>query len=94
VEYIENANKNEFLNALSLFLDQSSLILVEPHIDESYDLRISFLIKLNQIIQERQQNKANNKNLSLIEYIILGSQYPQSWKPFLILDLLGGEFYA
>lgn len=94
IEYIENANKNEFLNALSLFLDQSSLILVEPHIDESYDLRISFLIKLNQIIQERQQNKANNKNLSLIEYILFVSQYSQPWKPFLVLDLLGGEFYA
>jgi hypothetical protein len=57
-------------------------------------LRISFLIKLYQIIEQHQQNQANNKNLSLIEYILLGSQYPQSWKPFLILDLLGGEFYA
>jgi hypothetical protein len=94
IEHIEKANKNEYLYALSLFLDQSSLIFVEPHIDESYDLRISFLIKLNQIIQERQQNKANNKSLSLIEYILLGSQYPQPWKPFLTLDLLGGEFYA
>ncbi|BAY66431.1 hypothetical protein NIES22_65700 [Calothrix brevissima NIES-22] len=94
IENIENANKNEYLNALSLFLDQLSIILVEPHIDESYDLRISFLIKLNQIIQERQQSKANNKNFSLIEYILLGSQYPQPWKPFLTLDLLGGEFYA
>lgn len=94
IEHIEKSNKNEYLYALSLFLDQSSLIFVEPHIDESYDLRISFLIKLNQIIQERQQNKANNKSLSLIEYILLGSQYPQPWKPFLTLDLLGGEFYA
>jgi hypothetical protein len=94
IEHIEKATKNEYLYVLSLFLDQSSLILVEPHIDQSYDLRISFLIKLNQIIQERQQTKANNKNLSLIEYILLGSQYPQPWKPFLTLDLLGGKFYA
>jgi hypothetical protein len=94
IEHIENANNNEFLNALSLFFDQSSLILVEPHINQSYDLRISFLIKLYQIIEQHQQNQVNNKNLSLIEYILLGSQYPQSWKPFLILDLLGGEFYA
>ena len=88
IEYINNAKQNESLNALSLFIDRSALILVEPHIDESYDLRISFLIKLH------QQSKANNKNLSLIEYILLGSQDPQPWKPFLILDLLGGEFYA
>lgn len=94
IEHIENARGNEYLNALSLFIDRSALLSVEPHIDESYNLRISFLIKLCQIIQQRQQNQANNENLSLIEYILLGSQYHQPWKPFLILDLLGGEFYA
>ena len=96
VEKIKNANakKSGYLSALSLFLEPSALILVEPHIDESYDLRISFLVKLNQLIQERQDGNLNNKNLSLIEYILFGSQYPQPWKPFFILDLLGGEFYA
>lgn len=94
IESIEKANKKEYLYALKLFLDSGSLILVEPHIDESYDLRISFLIKLNQLIQEYQQSKPNNKNLSLIEYLLFGSQYSQPWKPFFILDLLEGEFYA
>jgi hypothetical protein len=92
IEHIQNASNNEYLNALSLFFDRSSLILVEPHINESYDLRISFLIKLYQTIE--QENQSRNKNLSLIEYMLLGSQCSQPWKPFLILDLLGGEFYA
>lgn len=94
IEQIEAANTREYLYALKLFLEPSSLILVEPHIDESYDLRISFLIKLNQLIQERQQNKPNSTNLNLIEYLIFGSQYTQAWQPFLVLDLLKGEFYS
>lgn len=93
LEHIDNAREKEYLYALSLFMDKSALLLVEPHIDESHNLRISFLIKLHQIIQQRQQNQANN-NLSLIEHMLLGSQYHQSWKPFLIMDLLGGEFYT
>lgn len=97
IEHIKNTEKKGYLNTLNLLIDPSSIIFVEPHIDASYDLRISFLIKLNQIIQERQQKKANNKKLSLIEYILLrsqDSQDPQPWKPFFTLDLLGGEFYA
>lgn len=96
IEHIEKATKNTSpsLFALSLFIYESALILVEPHIHESYDLRIAFLIELNKLIEELQESKPNNKNLSLVEYILLGSQYPQSWKPFFVLDLLGGEFYA
>lgn len=94
IKHIYNTSENRYLNALSLFLEPSALILVEPHIDEDYDLRISFLLQLQQIIEERQKNQGNNQDLSLIEYILLGSQYFQPWKPFLILDLLGGQFYV
>lgn len=90
----DNSNIKTALQSLSLFIDPSAIILVEPHINESYDLRIIFLVKFNQILQQRQGVKINNENLSMIEYFILGSQYYQAWKPFLILDLLGGEFYA
>ena len=94
IEQIKKASKKEYLYALKLFLDSSSLVLLEPHIDETYDLRISFLIKLNQLINKYHESKPNNKSLNLIEYLIFGSQYYHSWKPFLVLDLLGGEFYA
>ncbi|MGB6297051.1 MAG: hypothetical protein WBF90_12835 [Rivularia sp. (in: cyanobacteria)] len=94
IENIESTRGNRYLKALSLFLEPSALILVEPHIDRDYDLRIGFLIQLHQLIEERQRNHGNNHYLSLIEHILFGSQYIQPWKPFLILDLLGGEFYV
>jgi hypothetical protein len=87
IEHIHNA-QDGYLKSLSLFLAPSSIIFVEPHIDEIYDLRISFLIKFNKLIQQSQTN------FSLIECFLFGSQYPQAWKPFLALDLLGGKFYA
>ncbi len=87
IEHIHNA-QDGYLKSLSFFLAPSSIIFVEPHIDENYDLRISFFSKLDKLIQQ------SYKNFSLIEYLLFGSQYPQPWKPFLALDLLGGKFYA
>lgn len=87
MEHINNA-QDGYLKSLSLLLAPSSIIFVEPHIDEGYDLRISFFTKLYKLIQKSQ------KNFSIIEYFLFGSQYTQPWKPFLALDLLGGKFYA
>ena len=95
LEYIKKADKYQYLNAISLFIDPSALLLVEPHINESYDLRISILIKLYEKIKERERQKlSHDRRLSLIEYIFFSSQNVLPWKPFLILDLLGGKFYA
>ena len=83
-----------YLTSLKLFLEASSIIFVEPHIDDNYNQRISFLIKYHGLIQQLQESKAIKRNFNLVEYFLFGSQYTQSWKPFLALDLLGGKFYA
>ncbi|MGF1487681.1 MAG: hypothetical protein ACFBSE_11380, partial [Prochloraceae cyanobacterium] len=89
---IINPQEDGYLSALNLFFDRSALLLVEPHIDASYDLRIAFLIKLALIIREKSQ--VNDRQLSPIEYIMFGSKKNLNWKPFFILDLLGGKFYV
>ena len=95
IESIQASNEDEYLNALSLFLEPSSLLLVGPHINESYDLRISLLIKLYEKIKERERkNLSSDRCFSLMEYLLFYSHNPQTWKPFLILDLLAGKFYA
>lgn len=93
IKHIYNA-KDGYLKSLNLFLEQSSIILVEPHIDDNYDLRISLLIKFHNLIQQAQENKVDSQNFSLVEYFLFGSQCVQPWKPFLALDLLEGKFYA
>lgn len=92
---------------LKFIISHSALLLVEPHLDWSYDLRISFLKKLQERINESHHNKNNgenyNNNFSLFEYMLLGRDTSKKipevwksspWKPFLSLDLLGGEFYV
>ena len=78
---------------LRLFLSDSALLLVEPHIDDRHDLRISFLKKLKQRIDQRTGGQVT-QDLSLFEYVLLGGKTSNPWKPFLSLDLLGGEFYV
>jgi hypothetical protein len=89
LDFIQKSQNNEYHYLFHLLLHESAVLIVEPHLDESYDLRISFLMKLSEI---KQSLTNDHKVLSLIEQIMLGSENSLSWKPFLILDSLGGEF--
>jgi len=95
LHFIQESQPNKYHYLFNLLLHKSSVLhesavlIVEPHLDESYDLRISFLMKLSEI---KQSLTNDHKVLSLIEHIMLGSDHSLSWKPFLILDSLGGEF--
>ena len=82
-------DSNIIHRVLRLFFTPSALLRVEPDIDNRHELRISILKQFQEYIINRSTPSRN-----LFEYMLFGGEPPNSWKPFLWLDLLGGKFFV
>jgi len=89
IKDLNKINKKEMSprNTLSFFLEETSLIAIEPVLTEDISIQIEWLEAL-------QCEKIKKGPLSLIESLFLTrNSIGKAWKPFIALDGLEGKFW-
>ena len=86
VPAVADASPDRARRALALFTHPDLLLACEPHVEARASRRIDALREL------AQRQRDEERPPSAVERLLWGGDGPEPWRPFFLLDQLGGEF--